>query len=53
MTETIRSYDRRKKTKPLAYDHVSRKVLSLGTPNGHRAMGVLCVALREEAEEQD
>ena len=44
--------NRRKKTTPPAYDRFSGKALSPGTANWHRAMGVLRVSLRDEAEEQ-
>ena len=50
--EAIRSDDRRKETTPSAHDHFSWTVLSSGTPSGDRTLGVLRVALREEAEGQ-
>ena len=50
--DATRSHDRRQKAQPLAYDHLSGKVLSPGSSTWRRAAGVLCVSLREDAEEQ-
>ena len=47
-SETIRSDDREKETKPSAKDHFSWTVLSSGTSSGDRTLGILRVALREK-----
>ena len=40
------------RTRNLLHDHFSWTMLSSGTPSGDRTLGILCVALREEVEEQ-
>ena len=48
--EMLWSDDRRKEEKSCANGHFSSTVFSSGTSSGDRTLGVLRVALREEAE---